>query len=72
MQILELDGFSVACEGEVKRSKGKLDGFSVACEGEAKFAVASEGKLTFLAEASPESKMNFSKQSAEKLIYFYK
>jgi hypothetical protein len=43
--------FSVACEGEVKRSKEKL---------------------TFLAEASPESKMNFSKQSAEKLIYFYK
>jgi hypothetical protein len=48
MQIFELDGFSVACEGEVKRSKEKL------------------------AEASPESKMNFSKQSAEKLIYFYK
>jgi hypothetical protein len=46
-----------------------LYGFSVACEGEDKFAVAREGKvnkkefavaLTFLAEASPESKMNFS------------
>jgi hypothetical protein len=37
-----------------------LDGFSVACEGEDKFAVAREGKLTFLVEASPEPKMNFS------------
>ncbi len=44
-----------------------LDGFSVACEGEDKFAVAREGKLTFLAEASPKPKMNFSKRSAEKL-----
>jgi hypothetical protein len=51
-----LDGFSVACEG-------KLDGFSVACEGEDKFAVAREGKLTFLAEALPKPKMNFSKRS---------
>jgi hypothetical protein len=44
-----------------------LYGFSVACEGEDKFAVAREGKLTFLAEASPKPKMNFSKRSAEKL-----
>jgi hypothetical protein len=31
------------------------------------FSVAREGELTFLAEASPKPKMNFSKQSAEKL-----
>jgi hypothetical protein len=42
-----------------------LYGFSVACEGEDKFAVDCEGKLTFFAEASPESKINFSKRSLD-------
>ena len=61
--------------GMVKNEKHSfLCGFSVACEGEDKFAVASEGKLTFLTEALPESKMNFSKRSVEKLniLLFYK
>ena len=47
-----------------------MDGLSVACEGEDKFAVAREGKLTFLVEASPEPKMNFLERSVEKLYVF--
>ena len=43
--------------GSLLEKVSNLYGFSVACE----------GKLTFLAEASPKPKMNFSKQSAEKL-----
>ena len=36
---------------------------------EKEFVVACEGKLTFLAEASPEVNRMFSKRSAEKFIF---
>jgi hypothetical protein len=50
---------NILLDGSMEQSGEKLDGFSVACE----------GKLTFLVEASPKPKMNFSKQSVEKLTY---
>ena len=50
-----------------EKIKQVFNGFYVAREGEAPFAVASEDKFTFLAEASQEANRNFSKRSAENL-----
>ena len=50
-----------------KRSAEKFIFSSEQSGDEKEFVVACEDKFTFLVEASPEPKMNFSKRSAEKL-----